>query len=85
MVTPSLRDAGEPQNNMKACNADADAKGLNGDGKGDERKAFMNACLSARPAKAAAGASQPNKMATCNKEAKAKNLAGDERKTLMKS
>ncbi|MDR4473496.1 MAG: PsiF family protein [Nitrospira sp.] len=45
----------------------------------------MNACLSARPAKAQAGASQPNKMATCNKEAKAKNLAGDERKTLMKS
>ncbi len=85
LVTPSLSDAGAQQNKMKTCNADADAKGLSGEGKGDERKAFMKECLSAKPAKAAAGPSQQNKMATCNKEAKTKNLAGDERKKFMKS
>jgi hypothetical protein len=53
-------------------------------GKGDQRKAFMKECLSAKPAKAAAGASQQNKMTTCNKDAKAKNLAGEERKKFMK-
>ena len=44
----------------------------------------MKECLSAKPAKAEAGASQQNKMTTCNKDAKAKNLAGDERKKFMK-
>jgi hypothetical protein len=64
--------------------ADANAKGLTGEGKGDARKAFMKECLSAKPEKAAAGASQQNKMTTCNKDAKAKKLAGDERKKFMK-
>lgn len=68
---------------MKTCNADADAEGLSGEGKGDACKAVMKECLSAKPTKAAAGASQQNRMATCNKEAKAKNLAGDERKKFM--
>lgn len=72
----------EQQNKMKTCNAEADKKGL-GEGKGDERKAFMKDCLSAKPAKAAAGASQQNKMKTCNKDAAAKNLKGDERKKFM--
>ncbi len=85
LVTPSLSYAGAQQNKMKTCNADADAKGLSGEGKGDERKAFMKECLSAKSTKSSAGASQQNKMATCNKEAKAKNLAGDERKKFMKS
>ena len=63
------------------------AKGL-GEGKGDERKAFMKTCLSAKPGKAAkaeagAGATQQNKMKMCNKEAGAKKLKGDERKTFM--
>ena len=85
LVTPSLSYAGAQQNKMKTCNADADAKGLSGEGKGDERKTFMKECLSAKPAKAAAGTTQQNKMATCNKDAKAKNLAGDQRKKFMKS
>jgi psiF repeat len=34
------------QEKMKACNADAKAKGL----KGDDHKAFMKTCLSAKPA-----------------------------------
>ena len=84
LFTPQLSYAGAQQNKMKTCNADADAKGLSGEGKGEQRKAFMKECLSAKPEKAAAGASQQNKMKTCNKDAKAKNLAGDERKKFMK-
>ena len=84
LITPQLGYAGAQQNKMKTCNADADTKGIRGEGKGDERKAFMKECLSAKPAKAAAGATQQNKMTTCNKDTKAKNLAGDERKKFMK-
>jgi hypothetical protein len=70
------------QSKMKTCNADAKAKEL----KGDERKAFMKSCLSAKPAAAADGAStQQTKMKTCNADAKAKELKGDERKAFMKS
>jgi hypothetical protein len=69
---------------MKTCNAEATAKGL-GEGKGDERKAFMKECLSAKPEKTtkAAAGGQQSKMKTCNKEAGAKKLKGDERKTFM--
>ena len=35
------------QTKMKTCNAEAGEKAL----KGDERKAFMKSCLSAKPAK----------------------------------
>ncbi len=84
LVTPQLSYAGAQQNKMKTCNADADAKGFSGEGKGDQRKAFMKECLSAKSGKAAPGATQQNKMTTCNKDAKAKNLAGDERKKFMR-
>jgi uncharacterized protein HemX len=60
------------QSKMGACNKDAEGK------KGDERKAFMKECLSAK----AAPATQPSKMKTCNVEAKGKK--GDERKAFMK-
>jgi hypothetical protein len=77
-------DAAAPstqQNKMKTCNADPKAKEL----KGDERKAFMKECLSAKPAaEAAAPATQQNKMKTCNADPKAKELKGDERKAFMK-
>ncbi|MFP5476293.1 MAG: PsiF family protein [Gammaproteobacteria bacterium] len=63
------------QSKMKTCNADA------GDKKGDERKAFMKQCLSAKPAKAA---TQQDKMKSCNADPKAKTLKGDERKAFMK-
>jgi hypothetical protein len=67
---------------MKTCNADPKAKEL----KGDERKAFMKECLSAKPAaaEAAAPATQQNKMKTCNADPKAKELKGDARKAFMK-
>ncbi|CDG85335.1 psiF repeat family protein [Janthinobacterium agaricidamnosum NBRC 102515 = DSM 9628] len=61
---------------MTTCNADATGK------KGDERKAFMKECLSAKPALAAAP-SQQTKMKTCNADAAGKK--GDERKAFMKS
>lgn len=71
---------------MKTCNADAKTKAL----KGDERKAFMKGCLSAKgeaaPAADAAPAktTQQEKMKSCNADAKTKALKGDGRKAFMK-
>ena len=79
-IAPFAMAAPAQQNKMKACNEEATAKGL-GEGKGDERKAFMKECLSAKPAKA--GGTQQSKMKTCNKEAGEQNLKGDERKKFM--
>ncbi|QPF76007.1 hypothetical protein G8A07_25845 [Roseateles sp. DAIF2] len=66
------------QGKMTTCNKDA------GEKKGDERKAFMKECLSAKPAAATAatGTPQQEKMKTCNADAKGKT--GDERKAFMK-
>ncbi|MBU1361307.1 MAG: phosphate starvation-inducible protein PsiF [Gammaproteobacteria bacterium] len=63
------------QSKMGTCNKEA------GDKKGDDRKAFMKDCLSAKPAKAM---TQQDKMKTCNADTKAKTLKGDERKAFMK-
>lgn len=65
--------ANSQQSKMATCNADA------GDKKGDERKAFMKSCLSAKPAPAA---TQQDKMKSCN--ADAKDMKGDARKAFMK-
>lgn len=80
-VTPIALAAPDQQNKMKACNEQANAKGF-GEGKGDERKAFMKECLSAKPVKSGKTAQQ-EKMKACNKEAGEKKLKGDERKTFM--
>jgi hypothetical protein len=75
VVTPfSLADTPQQQK-MKDCNAQASDK------KGDERKAFMKECLSAKPVKQ--GTPQQEKMRGCNKEASGKDLKGDERKKFM--
>ncbi len=75
--------APEQQNKMKACNEQANAKGF-GEGKGEERKAFMKECLSAKSEKSGGGKStQQEKMKTCNTEAGDKQLKGDERKKFM--
>ena len=58
------------QSKMTQCNKDA------GDKKGDERKAFMKTCLSAKKE------TQQDKMKSCNKDAGDKK--GDERKAFMK-
>ena len=65
------------QSKMGTCNKEA------GDKKGDERKAFMKECLSAKPAAtAASGTPQQQKMKACSAEAKGKT--GDDRKAFMK-
>ena len=70
------------QTKMGTCNKDATGK------TGDERKAFMKECLSAKPAAAEPAAdgktAQQSKMKTCNADAKTKALKGDERKAFMK-
>jgi hypothetical protein len=58
------------QTKMAQCNQEA------GDKKGDERKAFMKTCLSAKKV-----TPQQAKMQACNVEAK--TMKGDERKKFM--
>jgi len=53
------------QEKMKSCNAEAAGK------TGDERKAFMKTCLSAKPAK------KESKIAMCNR--KTAGMKGEER------
>ena len=72
-AAPDAPAKNSQQSKMATCNADA--KEL----KGDERKAFMKECLSAKPAKAP---TQQEKMKTCNADAAGKK--GDERKAFMK-
>jgi len=55
--------ANSQQEKMKMCNDQA------GDKKGDERKAFMKTCLSAKPEKA------KSKMAMCNEKTKGMSKA----------
>lgn len=72
LATPAFA-ANSQQDKMKACNAQAAGK------TGDERKAFMKDCLSAKPAKKM---SQQEKMKACNTQAADKT--GDDRKAFMK-
>jgi hypothetical protein len=81
-ATPFAVAAPAQQNKMKACNEQANAKEF-GEGKGEERKAFMKECLSAKPEKSGSKDTQRNKMKACNKEAGDKKLKGDERKKFM--
>jgi len=76
------KDETPQQSKMASCNKDA------GDKKGDERKAFMKDCLSAKPAEAAAAASstltpQQQKMKDCNADAKTQGKTGADRKAFM--
>jgi hypothetical protein len=80
-ILSTAHAATEQQGKMATCNKEA------ADKKGDERKAFMKGCLSAKPAKPAkaqaseAQKAQQEKMKSCNAEAKGKK--GDERKKFM--
>ncbi len=77
-LTAQAADEKKPtaqQAKMTQCNKEA------GDKKGDERKAFMKTCLSAKKSGAQAKTSQQEKMKSCNKEAGDKK--GDERKKFM--
>lgn len=79
-VAPFAMAATPKQTKMTACSVQVNDKGF-GEGKSDEREAFMKACLSAKPAKV--GGTQQNKMKSCNKEAGAKGLKREERKKFM--
>jgi len=82
LALPAFADTPQ-QEKMKSCNADAAKKEL----KGDERKAFMKDCLSAKSeAKTGDGkpmTAQQEKMKQCNADASAKALKGDARKSFM--
>ena len=80
MTIAPVAMAGSQQDKMKTCNADAVGK------KGDERKAFMKECLSAKKAEEkSAKTAQQEKMKSCNADAKTKSLKGAERKQFMSS
>jgi hypothetical protein len=82
-VTPWAIAAPAQQNKMKACNEQANAKGLS-EGKGDERMAFMKRCLSAKSAKSGEEkGDQQQKMKMCDKETGEKKLKGNDRKNFM--
>jgi hypothetical protein len=79
LTSPAV-GANSQQEKMTACNADATAKGLNG----NDRKAYMKICLSAKSGTGAKQLTpQQAKMKGCNAEADTKSLKGDERKTFM--
>jgi hypothetical protein len=80
-LAPMTSQAADQQNKMKMCNDQANARGL-GEGKGEERQAFMKECLSAKTPKSGKTAQQ-EKMKACNTEAGEKKLKGDERKKFM--
>ncbi|HSY04889.1 MAG TPA: PsiF family protein [Steroidobacteraceae bacterium] len=69
------------QEKMTRCNADAKTQGLSG----DDRKAYMKTCLSAKGTSQAKGNSQQEKMKSCNADAGSKGLKGDDRKAFMKN
>ena len=89
MVATVLTLAGAPaqatnsqQDKMKECNTQAGDKKL----AGDERKTFMQKCLSSHPSSEASTLTpQQQKMKTCNADASTKKLKGDERKAFMKT
>lgn len=69
------------QTKMATCNADAAGK------KGDERKAFMKDCLSAKPAAAASAkpaAAASAATTSCDKTAADKKLAGAAKASFIK-
>jgi hypothetical protein len=65
-------DEAKSNNKMAACNKESAGK------TGDDRKAFMSSCLSAKPV-----AKPESKMSTCNKASAGKT--GDDRKAFMSS
>ncbi|CAB3637658.1 MAG: PsiF family protein [Achromobacter pulmonis] len=66
------------QQRMADCNKSAEGK------KGDERKAYMSACLKGEaPPPAKQLTPQQQKMKDCNAKASEQKLTGDKRKTFM--
>jgi hypothetical protein len=63
------------QTRMAGCNKEAGERKLSG----ADRKAFMSACLSAKPA----SAGQQQALAACRKDAADRNRKGNERKAFL--
>lgn len=76
LLCTSAYAANAQQTKMAACNKDATGK------KGDERKAFMKQCLSAKSDVAAPAPTQQDKMKACAASGKGKK--GDDYKAFMK-
>jgi len=68
------------QDKVKACNGAADKKDL----KGDDRKNFMQDCLSKAGNQQLNDMSQKDKLNTCKNLADRKNLKGDDRRSFLK-
>jgi hypothetical protein len=68
------------QDKMKTCNSLADNKGL----KGDDRKNFMQDCLSKAGNQQLSDMSQKDKMNVCKNLADKKNLTGSDRRSFIK-
>ena len=68
------------QDKMKTCNNLADKKGL----KGDDRKNFMQDCLSKGGNQQLNEMSQKDKLNVCKNLADRKNLNGDDRRSFLK-
>ena len=68
------------QDKMKACNNLADKKGL----KGDDRKNFMQDCVSKGGNQPLSEMSQKDKMDVCKNLADKKNLTGSDRRSFLK-
>jgi hypothetical protein len=84
-VEPSARAATDnqgssQQDKVKACNNIADNKGL----KGDDRKNFMQDCLSKTGNQHANEMSQKDKTNVCKNLADRKSLTGSERRSFIK-
>jgi psiF repeat len=78
--TAQVKPLTAQQERMKGCNADVASQHL----KGEERKTYMQNCLSGKPAAAAATTPQ-ERMKNCNSQANTQQLKGDARKTFMSS
>jgi hypothetical protein len=68
------------QDKVKACNNAADKKGL----KGDDRKNFIQDCLSKAGVQPPSEMSQQDKMNVCKNLADKKNLTGADRRSFLK-
>jgi hypothetical protein len=68
------------QDKMKACNNVADNRGL----KGDDRKNFMQDCLSKAGSQPLSDMSQKDKLNVCKNLADRKNLKGEDRRSFLK-
>jgi psiF repeat len=79
-ATAKAQQGPSQQDKMKACNNLADNKGL----KGDDRKNFMQDCLSKTGNQPLNQMSQQDKMNVCKNLADKKNLAGSDRRSFLK-